>query len=155
MRRSVAVAAAVLLILEAFGFAFVNWIMGIAVRHQQMSLAGLDPGAMAVGAWAAGVLMALFLIACAVVLVRMARRDRSPGRFGRILLIVCAVTHGVLAAGLAAPVGWAAFVGMMVVLGFVVLALVLYAGETPASASGPDGEPGGSTPPPPVAPAAV
>lgn len=158
MRRSVAVAAAVLLVLEAFGFAFVNWIMGIAVRHQQMSLAGLDPDAMAVGAWAAGVLMALFLIGCAVVLVRMAQRDRAPGRFGRIVLIVCAVTHAVLGAGLAAPVGWAAFVGMMVILGFVVLALVLYAGEeAPAAgpAPGPGDEPGGTTPPPPVAPAAV
>ncbi|MEU4092702.1 hypothetical protein [Streptomyces sp. NPDC026673] len=146
-------AAAVLLVLEAFVFAFVNWIMGIAVRHQQMSLAGLDPGAMAVGAWAAGVVMALFLIGCAIVLVRMARRDRPAGRFGRILLIGCAVTHGVLGAGLAAPVGWAAFVGMMVVLAFVVLALVLYTGET--RAAGPGDEPGESTPPPPVAPAAV
>ncbi|MEU1615720.1 hypothetical protein ABZ479_00310 [Streptomyces sp. NPDC005722] len=140
-----------LLILEAFGFAFVNWIMGIVVRHQKMSLAGLDPGAMAMGAWAAGAVMALFLIGCAVVLVRMAQRDRAPGRFGRLLLVVCAVTHGVLGAGLAAPVGWAAFAGLMVILGFVVLALVLYAGETPAS--GPGDEPGGSTPPPPVTPA--
>ncbi|MDX3214648.1 hypothetical protein PV318_03680 [Streptomyces sp. ME02-6991-2B] len=153
MRRSVAVAAAVLLVLEALGFALVNWIMGIVVRHQQMSLAGLDPGVMAVGAWAAGVVMALFLAGCAVVLARMAWRDRAPGRFGRMVLVVCAVTQGALGAGLAAPVGWAAFAGMMVILGFVVAALVLYAGRTPAAGQG--DEPGGSTPPPPVAPAAA
>ncbi|MFF3563385.1 hypothetical protein ACFYXS_25380 [Streptomyces sp. NPDC002574] len=156
MRRSVVATAAVVLVLEAFGFAVVNWVMGIVVEHQQMSLGGLKPGAMAAGAWAAGVVMALFLIGCAIVLARTAVRDRAPGRFGRILLIVCAVTHGVLAAGLAAPVGWAAFVGMVVIMGLVVLSLVLYAGgEAPAAAAASD-EPGGSTPPPPpVAPAAV
>ncbi|WP_431948875.1 hypothetical protein [Actinacidiphila sp. bgisy167] len=153
MRRSVAAAAAVVLVLEALGFALVHWIMGIAVRHQQMSLAGLDPGAMAAGAWAAGVAMALFLIACAAVLVRMARRDRAPGRVGRIALLLCAVTHGVLGAALAAPVGWAAYAVMMVVLGFVVLTLVLYAGQTPQAVR--RDAPDGSTPPPPVAPAAV
>ncbi|MEU6340395.1 hypothetical protein ABZ883_05510 [Streptomyces sp. NPDC046977] len=155
MRRSVAATAAVVLVLEAFGFAVVNWVMGIAVEHQQMSLGGLEPRAMAVGAWAAGVLMALFLIGCAVVLARAALRDRAPRRLGRVLLIVCAVTHGVLAAGLAAPVGWAAFVGLVVVMGLVVLSLVLYAdGDAPVvpAAGKPDG---GTPPPPPVAPAAV
>ncbi|MFD3456408.1 hypothetical protein ACFWVC_30085 [Streptomyces sp. NPDC058691] len=155
MRRSVAATAAVVLVLEAFGFAVVNWVMGIAVEHQQMSLGGLKPSAMAAGAWAAGVVMALFLIGCAIVLARTAIRDRAPGRLGRILLIVCAVTHGVLAAGLAAPVGWAAFVGMVVVMGLVVLSLVLYSGgEAPAAPA--TEKPGGSTPPPPpVAPAAA
>ncbi|MDX3071997.1 hypothetical protein ACIP98_04680 [Streptomyces sp. NPDC088354] len=155
MRRSVAATAAVVLVLEAFGFAVVNWVMGIAVEHQQMSLGGLKPSAMAAGAWAAGVVMALFLIGCAIVLARAAVRDRAPGRLGRILLIVCAVTHGVLAAGLAAPVGWAAFVGMVVIMGLVVLSLLLYAGGEAPAAPAAD-QPGGSTPPPPpVAPAAV
>lgn len=158
MRRSVAATTAVVLVLEAFGFAVVNWVMGIAVEHQQMSLGGLKPSAMAAGAWAAGVVMALFLIGCAIVLARAALRDRAPGRLGGVLLIVCAVTHGVLAAGLAAPVGWAAFVGLVVIMGLVVLSLVLFAGDAaPAAPAAPAvQEPGGSTPPPPpVAPAAV
>ncbi len=31
------------LVLEALTIAFVNWILGLAVRHQEMSLAGLHP----------------------------------------------------------------------------------------------------------------
>ena len=105
------------LVLRPLAIAFVNWMLGLAVRHQQMSLAGLRSGAMAVGAWAAGGVFGLFLLCARCSLVRIALRDRAPGRFGRIVLIVCAVVHGVLGAAVVGLVGWAAFVVMMVVLG--------------------------------------
>ena len=44
-----------------------------------------------------------------VQLARIALRDRPPGRFGKILLIVCAVLHGVLGALVVGLVGWPAF----------------------------------------------
>lgn len=58
-RRPVALAAAVVLILEAAGMLLLNWILSIVVDRQQMSLAGLRPGAMSVGAWAGGAVFAL------------------------------------------------------------------------------------------------
>jgi hypothetical protein len=126
MRRGVAATAALVLVLEAFGLAFINWVMGLAVRHQEMSLAGLDPTAMAVGAWVAGGLLALFLIGCATVLARTARYDRAPGRLGRVLLILAAVMHVVLGAAVVGLVGWPAYVLMMVIFGLVVLSLFMY-----------------------------
>jgi MFS family permease len=132
----VAATAAVVLVLEAFGLAFINWVMGLAVRHQSMSLAGLDPDAMAAGAWVAGGLMAVFLISCAVVLARTARHDRAPGRLGRLLLISAAVLHVVLGAAVVGLVGWPAYALMMVIFALVVLSLFMY-GATPA-----DDEPG-------------
>lgn len=146
MRRGVAATAALVLVLEAFGLAFINWVMGLAVRHQAMSLGGLDPDAMAVGAWAAGGLLAVFLIGCGVVLARTARHDRAPGRLGRLLLIAAAVLHVVLGAAVVGLVGWPAYALMMVIFGLVVLSLFLYGGE-PASAGEPDA--------PPTAPAPV
>lgn len=133
-----------MLFLEAFGLAFVNWVMGLAVRHQAMSLAGLAPDAMAAGAWVAGGLLAVFLITCAVVLGRAARHDRRPGRAGRLLLVAAAVLHVVLGAAVVGLLGWPAYVLMMLIFGLIVLSLLLYAGvEEPAAA------------PPPVAPAAA
>jgi MFS family permease len=138
MRRGVAATAAVVLVLEAFGLAFINWVMGLAVRHQSMSLAGLDPAAMAAGAWVAGGLIAVFLICCAVVLARTALRDRAPGRLGRLLLISAAVLHVVLGAAVVGLVGWPAYALMMVIFALVVLSLFMYgAGTAPA-----DDEPG-------------
>ncbi|MFJ9415888.1 hypothetical protein ACIRPT_17165 [Streptomyces sp. NPDC101227] len=121
-----ALVAAVVLILEALGFVLLNWILSIVVDHQQMSLAGLNPGAMSVGAWVAGALFGLYLLFCAVVLARTALRDRAPGGFTRIVLITCAVVHGLLGAFAVGPVGWPAFVGMMAVLAMIVLTLVAY-----------------------------
>jgi hypothetical protein len=129
MRRTVAVVAAVVLVLEAVALGLAGWVMGLAVRHQQMSLAGLAPNAMAVGAWVGGGLAALFLAGCAAVLVRVAWRDRAPGRIGRALLLACAVTHAVLGAGALAPIGWAAFGVLMVAMALVVWSLLLYARE--------------------------
>ncbi|WP_435172720.1 hypothetical protein [Actinacidiphila sp. bgisy145] len=127
MRRGIAVATAVVLVLDALTIAAVNWILGLAVRRQQMSLGGLPTHAMTVGAWAAGGVFALFLLCCAVLVARIALRDEMAGRVGRIVLIVCAVVHGVVGAVVVGLVGWYAFVAMMVVLALLVGTLLMYA----------------------------
>ncbi|MET9481497.1 hypothetical protein [Streptomyces sp. NPDC006638] len=124
IRRPVAWVAAIVLLVEAVGFVFVNGVLATVVHNQRMSLAGLDPDAMSAGTWAMGGVTALFLVLCAAVMVRTGLTNRAPGRFGRILLITCAVVHGVLGALTVGLVGWTAFLLMMVVLGLVVLVLV-------------------------------
>ncbi|MCB5911316.1 hypothetical protein [Streptomyces pinistramenti] len=115
-----------MLILEAFGIVLLNWILSIVVDRQRMSLAGVEPGAMTAGAWAGAAVFGLYLLFCAGVLVRTGLRDRAPGRLGRVVLISCAVVHGVVGAFAVGLVGWVAFLVMMVVLGLVVLVLVAY-----------------------------
>ncbi|MYS23096.1 hypothetical protein GA0115240_14742 [Streptomyces sp. DvalAA-14] len=129
MRRGTAIGTAVALVLEALTIGLVNWVLGLAVKHQQMSLAGLDSDAMAVGSWAGGALFALFLLGCALLVARIAWRDRMAGRFGRIVLIVCAVVHGVVGAVVVGLVGWWAFAALMLVLAGLVATLLLYAPE--------------------------
>ncbi|WP_405572225.1 hypothetical protein OG317_23260 [Streptomyces sp. NBC_01167] len=135
MRRTVAVVAAAVLLMEAVGFVVVNGILATFVDGQDMSLAGMDPDAMVTGTWAMGIVFGLYLAACAVVALLAGVRDRAPGRFGRILLITAAVTHGVLGALTVGLVGWSAFAFMMVVLALIVLVLVSFGGErTPRDA---------------------
>ncbi|MBI0317798.1 hypothetical protein JBF12_33450 [Streptomyces javensis] len=120
---------------EAVGIALLNWILGLVVDRQQMSLGGMDTDAMSIGTWVAGGLFGLYLLVCGVVLLRTAVRDRAPGRLARILLITCAVVHGLLGAFSVGLVGWAAFAFMMVVLGLIVLSLLGYEAESPAKPS--------------------
>lgn len=138
-RRPVAVVAAIVLLVEAVGIALLNWILGLVVDNQQMSLAGLDPEAMTVGSWAAGVAFGLYLLLCALVLLRIAVRDRAPGGFARALLISVAVVHGVLGAFSVGLAGWPAFVFLMVVLGLIVFVLMAYGREAGARPDGPEG----------------
>ncbi|MEU5977203.1 hypothetical protein [Streptomyces sp. NPDC047315] len=126
MRRPVAWVAAVVLLVEAVGIVVINGILATFVDGQSMSLDGLDPGAMAAGTWAAGGAFGLFLTGCAAVCAVAAVRDRSPGRFGRGLLIAAAVVHGVLGTVAVGLVGWSAFAFLMVVLGLIVLVLMEY-----------------------------
>ncbi|WP_223206393.1 hypothetical protein [Streptomyces xanthii] len=144
--------AAIVLIAEALGIVFLNWFLGLVVDRQDMSLAGLDPRAMSIGAWVAGGLFGLYLVLCALVLVRAAVRDRAPGGFGRILLISAAVVHGLLGAFSIGLVGWLAFVFMMVVLALIVLTLVAYDrhenGAESGAADGPAAPPASSSPEP-------
>ncbi|MZD05335.1 hypothetical protein GTW43_09610 [Streptomyces sp. SID5785] len=140
-RRPVAWVAAIVLIAEGLGIVFLNWFLGLVVDRQDMSLAGLDPRAMSVGAWVAGGLFGLYLAVCAVVLARSAVRDRAPGGFGRILLISAAVVHGLLGAFAIGLVGWLAFVFMMVVLALIVLTLVAYDRHENGPADGPAAPP--------------
>ncbi|KUJ66755.1 hypothetical protein ACZ90_34080 [Streptomyces albus subsp. albus] len=142
VRRPVAAVAAVVLFGEAVGIALLNWILGLMVDRQQMSMGGMDPDAMSLGTWIMGGVFGFYLLCCAVVLLRAALRDRAPGRFARILLVSCAVLHGLLGALTVGLVGWLAFGFMMVVLGLIVLTLMGYedgAGAAPGD-SGEQGE---------------
>ncbi|MFF5564340.1 hypothetical protein ACFY7Z_03795 [Streptomyces sp. NPDC012623] len=133
-RRPLAWVAAIVLLLEGVGTVLVNGVLATVVGNQRMSLGGLDPGAVSVGTWVTGGVLGLYLALCAVLLARTALRDRAPGRVGRILLITCAVAHGVLAALAVGLVGWDAFAFMMVVAGLLVLILIEYEpGRRPAA----------------------
>ncbi|WP_428952671.1 hypothetical protein [Streptomyces sp. cg35] len=143
-RRPVAWVAAIVLFVEAIGIVLLNGFLGLVVDRQDMSLAGLDPRAMSVGAWVAGAVFGLYLVLCAFVLARAAATDRSPGGFGRILLISAAVVHGLLGAFSIGLVGWLAFVAMMVVLALIVLTLVAYDRRD----STPEGDDKGAAAPP-------
>ncbi len=134
-RRPVAAIAAVTLMFEAVGIALLNWILGLVVDRQQMSMGGLDTDAMSIGTWVGGGLFGLYLLVCGVVLLRTAVRDRAPGRLARILLVTCAVVHGLVGAFAVGLVGWPAFAFLMVVLGLIVLSLLGYEAERPAEAS--------------------
>jgi Ca2+/Na+ antiporter len=128
-RRPVAAVAAVVLVVEAFGVVLAQSFLGLVVDDQNMSLAGLEPEAMSLGTVLGGVLLGLYLLLCAFALLRTAIRDRGPGTFLRVVLIVAAVLHGLLGAVTMGLVGPGAFVFMMVVLALIVYALVAYSGD--------------------------
>ncbi|MFE7578751.1 MULTISPECIES: hypothetical protein [unclassified Streptomyces] len=149
VRRLVAFLAALVLAVEAVGIVIINVVLGTVVKNQDMSLAGTDPEAMSKGTWVLGGISGVFLLLCAVLLVVAGIRDRGPGRVGRIVLICCAVVHGVLGALTVGLVGWTAFACMMVTLALIVLVLVAYGAEPAArsgkaapEAAGPEPEPG-------------
>lgn len=125
-RRPVAVVAALVLLVEAIGIVVINGILATFLEKQSMSLADLDPDAMVTGTWVMGGVFGLYLAACGVVVLLAGLRDRAPGRAARILLISCAITHGVLGALTVGLVGWDAFAFMMVVLALIVLVLLAY-----------------------------
>ncbi|WP_244410194.1 hypothetical protein [Streptomyces albofaciens] len=127
-RGPVAWVAAVVLVLEALGVLFLDYVLSVVVDEQHMSMAGMDPAAMSAGAWVLGAVFALYLVCCAALLARTALRDRPPGTFGRIALITCAVVHAVLGAFAVGLVGWTAFALLMAVLALLVLTLVAYGG---------------------------
>ncbi|SEE37290.1 hypothetical protein SAMN05216489_06375 [Streptomyces sp. 3213] len=163
VRRPVAWILAVVLFVEAFGVAALNWFLGIVADRQNMSLAGIDPDAMSVSSKVGGVLFGLYFLLCAVVALLVAIRDRAPAGLGRILLISVAVVHGLLAAFAWAMVeGKAAFAFMVVVLGLVILLLMTYdrledpsdaapaseGPKDPKDPERPDKDPAPITPPP-------
>ncbi|MFF3400460.1 hypothetical protein ACFYW6_18280 [Streptomyces sp. NPDC002659] len=125
-RRPVAVVAALVLLVEAIGIVVINGILATFLEKQSMSLADLDPDAMVTGTWVMGGVFGLYLAACGVVALLAGLRDRAPGRAARILLISCAITHGVLGALTVGLVGWDAFAFMMVVLALIVMVLLAY-----------------------------
>lgn len=133
MRIWTAVTTVLLLVLEALFFAGVGLLLGLAVRDQHMSLGGLSSDAMAGGAWIGMGLLAAFLVVVALVLARTAWSGAAMGRPTRILLIVCAVLHGVLAAVLLALSGVVAFLAMLVMVALLVFVLLIpSAGPTDA-----------------------
>ncbi len=146
MRRGVAIVTALVLFGEAVGIVLINAVLATITENQNMSLAGMDPEAMTTGTWVMGGVSGLLLVLCGVIALLAGVRDRSPGRLGRIVLIGCAVVHGVLGAVTVGLIGWSAFAFMMAVLALLVLTLLAYGPEAPA-----DGDRAGEEP----APAAV
>lgn len=126
VRRPVAWIVAVVLFVEAFGIAALNWFLGIVVDRQKMSLAGLDPDMMSVSSKIGGLVFGAYFALCGVVALLVALRDRSPAGLGRILLISVAVVHALLGAFAWGLVGVPAFLTMIVVLALVVLLLMTY-----------------------------
>lgn len=145
VRRPVAFVAAIVLFVEAVGIVLINGILATVVKNQDMSLAGMDPAVMSNGTWAMGGVFGLYLLLCGLLLLLVSIRDRAPGRIARIVLITCAVVHGVLGALTVGLVGWTAFATLMVVLGLIVLTLVAYGTRSDESAK-PAAEPGAPAP---------
>ena len=144
IRRPVAWIVAVVLFAEAFGVAAFNWFMGVVVDNQNMSLAGLDPGAMSLSSKIGGIVFGLYFVLCGVVALLVAVRDRRPAGLGRVLLISMAVVHGLLGAFAWGLMGRPQFVFMMVVLALIVLLLMTYdAQDRPAAAEPEDSAPEG------------
>ncbi|MFF2775654.1 hypothetical protein ACFVU3_12165 [Streptomyces sp. NPDC058052] len=139
-RRPIALVTAAVLLVEAPAVVGLNAIMARFVEVQSMSLDGLDPGHMVTGTWALGIASGLALALCALVALLAGLRDRAPGRFGRGLLIGCAVVHGVLGAVAVGLIGWRAFAVLMTVVGLIVLTLVAY-GKEPAAPEEPAAAP--------------
>ncbi|MGW3649572.1 hypothetical protein [Streptomyces sp. NPDC000878] len=146
VRRPVAWIVAVVLFVEAFGVAALNWLLGTVVDNQQMSLAGLDPDMMSVSSKVGGLVFGAYFGLCGVVALLVALRDRSPAGLGRILLISVAVVHALLGAFAWGLVGWTAFLTMVVVMTLVVLLLMTYDRQngTTAAAQGPEDGTGGA-----------
>ncbi|WP_309235730.1 hypothetical protein [Streptomyces sp. TRM64462] len=128
-RRPIALTTAAVLFAEAAGAVALHGVLATVLSGQRMSLAGLDPDLMITGTWVMGGVMGAYLAVCAGVLLLVGVRDAPPGRWARVLLITCAITHGVLGAAVVGLVGWVAFAVLMVVFGLVVLSLVAYGPE--------------------------
>ncbi|MER7624600.1 hypothetical protein [Streptomyces sp. NPDC126503] len=160
-RRPIALVTAAVLLAEAPGIVLLNAVMARFVEAQSMSLDGLDPDAMVTGTWALGIGSGVALAACALVALLAGVRDRRPGRFGRGLLIGCAIVHALLGAVAVGLIGWGAFALLMLVVGLIVLTLVAYGKEAdapgtpqaPGGAAVPAGRPAPEPGPEPAAPA--
>nr|WSX50114.1 hypothetical protein OG409_14875 [Streptomyces sp. NBC_00974] len=139
LRRSVAGATAVVLVVEAAVLGFVHIVLGRTTANQSMSIAGMDPDVMSKATYAMGAGMAAFLLLCAVLLVVAAVRDKAPGAFARVVLVSAGVTHGLLGALVVGLVGWGAFAVMMLILCLLVLSLMLYAAKGADGAGGDHG----------------
>ncbi|MEU2667359.1 hypothetical protein ABZ622_00595 [Streptomyces sp. NPDC007164] len=148
VRRPVAFVAAIVLFVEAVGIVLINGILATVVKNQTMSLAGMDPTVMSNGTWAMGGFFGLYLLLCGLLLLLAGIRDRAPGRFARIVLIICAVVHAVLGALTVGLVGWTAFASMMVVLGLIVLTLVAYGTRSDEPSDEPADDAGAGAPAP-------
>ncbi|MGD9483505.1 hypothetical protein WDH52_09605 [Streptomyces sp. TRM70308] len=138
LRRVVAATTAVVLVLEGLGVAAVHWVLSLFLAGQSMSLDGLDPGLLVAVARGAGLALGACFVLCGALALRVAWRDRVPGRPTRLALAGCAVLHGIVGALAVALLGWPVFALLMAALALVVLTLVTY-GPAPAAAPGPPG----------------
>ncbi|WP_130800098.1 hypothetical protein [Streptomyces otsuchiensis] len=135
-RQVVAAAAALTVLAEAVGLGGMHWVLGLAVRAQEMSLAGLSTSTMSASVWVGGALLAVFLLACAGALALVALRDRLGGRWSRALIVGALVTQAVLAVIAVGMVGWWAFAALMALFGLLLLTLC-FSYPSPAGAPGP------------------
>jgi hypothetical protein len=142
VRRPVAWVVAVVLFVEAFGIAALNWFLGVVVDRQDMSLAGLDSDMMATSSKVGGIIFGLYYALCGLVALLVAVRNRPPAGFGRILLISAAVVHALLGAFVWGLVGWPAFLFMVVVLALIVLLLMTYDSPAEPADAAPSAAPG-------------
>ncbi len=140
-RRITAAAAAVLVLCEALAIATAQWLMGLVVRAQRMSMAGLSTDTIAGTTWLGGALLGGLLLACAVLLLRAAVRDRLGGRPARAVLASCLVVNAVLAVLAVGMVGWGGFTAAMVVFGLVLLVMTAYPPEPPVRPGEPEDRP--------------
>jgi hypothetical protein len=125
VRKAVLVAAAVLLVVQGVVLGLVGLILGLAVEQQNMSFGGVHPHLMAVGSWIGQGALALLFVIVGVLVARAARRDAAAGMPTRVLLLVCAVTTGVLAAVVLALMGVGGFIGLILMLAVYVMAFLL------------------------------
>ncbi|CAM5641530.1 hypothetical protein SHIRM173S_09545 [Streptomyces hirsutus] len=132
VRRPVAWIVALVLFAEGLGVAALNWLLGVVVDRQDMSLAGLDPHLTSVSSKAVGVVFGLCFALCGLVALLVALRDRAPSGAGRVLLIGAAVVHALLGAFAWGLVGVSAFLSMVVVLALIVLLLMTYRPREPS-----------------------
>jgi hypothetical protein len=133
----VAWVVAVVLFVEAFGIAALNWFLGVVVDRQDMSLAGLDPDTMALSSKIGGVVFGLYFALCGLIALLIGISNRAPAGLGRVLLISAAVVHAVLGALVWGLVGWTAFVFMIAVMALIVLLLMTYDGRNGTAQAAP------------------
>lgn len=126
-RRPIAVVAAVALLFEGAGLAAIQWALAIFVEEQSMSLDGIEAETIALVARVGGLLLVGYLALVAGLLLHTALRERPLGKLRRVLVISCAVTHGVLGVVAVALVGWGAFLLLMTVLALQIWTLLGYA----------------------------
>jgi hypothetical protein len=133
MRRWTAIAATVLLVLEASGSLLAALLLGAVADKQHMQFAGVSYRAIADAAYLGLGLQAAFLLLVAGVLVRVAVRARDDefGRPTRYLLIAAAVFHGVLAALMLALVG--VWIFLAVALALTLLVLLFFTPSLPGA----------------------
>ena len=132
--------AAVVVFGAAVLLGLLHWILGLVADRQEMSVGGVSTTTISLSAWVGGAVLALFLLLCGALLVRVSVTDRPPRRLARVALVGSAVLHAVLGALAVGLVGWPAFAGLMVVFALIVLTLTLYPPLPPAAAvvSGPE-----------------
>jgi len=153
MRKGVLAVAAVLLIVQGLVLGLVGVILGAAVNQQNMSLAGLNPHAMALGAWIGEGLLGLVFVVTGVLVARAAARGAEAGTPTRILLLITAVVTGVLAAAMLALSGWPLFVLLIVLLAVFVMAILMLRDEDAPQAGGDPAQPESPAPDAPELPA--
>ncbi|MEV1011328.1 hypothetical protein [Streptomyces sp. NPDC049881] len=124
-RRGVAAGAALGCLGGAVVAGVAHAALAVAADRQEIEVGGVPPGVLVAAAWSGGVLVAGALALTAVPLLRVAVRDRPPGRGWRRVLAAGAGLHAVLGALTLAVVDWTVFAVLMAVFALIVGTLTL------------------------------